>query len=241
MLLTNKHEIEEAILNGKSIAKVIIAENKVIHAKFFSLLKQAQIPLQRVPGEFIKNKYQIETGIAALVEETKILSLDELLALPTKRKFGRILLADHIENPQNLGAMIRTCASFDFDGVILPDRRAAFVSEGVTKSSSGALFQIPIAKTHNLTLAIETLQKKEYWMVGTTLSSATTLNQIDTKRNLVIVMGNEDKGMHQKIAEQCDYLVRIPMSSSMQSLNVSVAFGIIAYELFCMNQNESSI
>lgn len=237
MLISNKHEIEEAIINGKSIAKVIVAENKVLHAKFYLMLKQAQIPLQKVPCEFIRAKYGIETGLVALIEETKILSVDELLALPTKGKFGRILLADHIENPQNLGAMIRTCVSFDFDGVILPDRRAAFISEGVTKSSSGAIFQMPIAKTHNLSLTIEALQKKDYWVVGTALNATLTLLQLDMKRNLVIIMGNEDKGMHQKITEKCDYLVHIPISPSMQSLNVSVAFGIIAHELFQKSQN----
>lgn len=232
MILSNKHEIEEAILNGKSIAKIILAENKVLPAKFYQLIKQTRIPIQKLSGELIKTKYQIETGLLAFVEETNLISIEELLDQSKKHQFGRLLIADHIENPQNIGAMIRTCVSFDFDGVIIPDRRAAFISEGVSKSSSGAIFHIPIAKTHNLTLAIDTLKKQDYWIVGTSLDSTMTIHQVDKKRNLALIMGNEDKGIHAKIAEQCDYMISIPMSTSMQSLNVSVAFGIIAYELF---------
>lgn len=236
MILTNKHEIEEAILQGKSLAKIIVAENKVLPGKFYVLLKQNQIPIQKLPGELIRTKYKIDTGLIAFVEEITLLSLDELLERQTRHSFGRILIADHIENPQNVGAMIRTCAAFEFDGVILPDRRAAFVSEGVSRSSSGAIFQVPIAKTHNLTLAIETLQKKNYWMVGTSLEAKQTIKEIDIKRNIALVLGNEDTGIHQKIAEQCDYMVHIPMSASLQSLNVSVAFGILAYELYLQDR-----
>ncbi len=232
MVLTNKHEIEEAVLQGKSLARMIVAENKVLPGKFYVLLKQHHIPIQKLPGELIRTKYKIDTGMIAFVEEINLLSLEELLDREKKHTYGRILIADHIEDPQNVGAMIRTCAAFDFDGVLLPDRRAAFISEGVSRSSSGAIFQVPIAKTHNLTLAIETLQKKDYWIVGTSPESKQTIQEIDTKRNIALILGNEDKGIHQKLTEKCDYMVHIPMSANLQSLNVSVAFGIFAYELY---------
>jgi 23S rRNA (guanosine2251-2'-O)-methyltransferase len=235
MIITTKHEIEEAILQGKSLARIVIAENKVLPGKFYVLLKQQQIPIQKLPGELLRAKYKVDTGMVAFAEETALLALDELLSRDKKNTYGRLLIADHIENPHNLGAMIRSCAAFDFDGVIVPDRRAAFISEGVSKSSSGAIFQVPIAKTHNLTLAINRLQKNDYWIVGTSLDAEETLQTIDLNRNIALIMGNEDRGIHQKMAEKCDYLIRIKMSSQIQSLNVSVAFGIVAHWLYLHN------
>lgn len=235
MIITTKHEIEEAILQGKSLARIVIAENKVLPGKFYVLLKQQQIPIQKLPGELLRAKYKVDTGMVAFAEETALLALDELLSRDKKNTYGRLLIADHIENPHNLGAMIRSCAAFDFDGVIVPDRRAAFISEGVSKSSSGAIFQVPIAKTHNLTLAIDRLQKNDYWIVGTSPDAKETLKTIDLNRNIALIMGNEDRGIHQKMAEKCDYLIRIKMSSQIQSLNVSVAFGIVAHWLYLHN------
>jgi len=235
MIITTKHEIEEAILQGKSLARIVIAENKVLPGKFYVLLKQQQIPIQKLPGELLRAKYKVDTGMVAFAEETALLALDELLSRDKKNTYGRLLIADHIENPHNLGAMIRSCAAFDFDGVIVPDRRAAFISEGVSKSSSGAIFQVPIAKTHNLTLAIDRLQKNDYWIVGTSPDAKETLGTIDLNRNIALIMGNEDRGIHQKMAEKCDYLIRIKMSSQIQSLNVSVAFGIVAHWLYLHN------
>ena len=235
MIITTKHEIEEAILQGKSLARIVIAENKVLPGKFYVLLKQQQIPIQKLPGELLRAKYKVDTGMVAFAEETALLALDELLSRDKKNTYGRLLIADHIENPHNLGAMIRSCAAFDFDGVIVPDRRAAFISEGVSKSSSGAIFQVPIAKTHNLTLAINRLQKNDYWIVGTSLDAEESLQTIDLNRNIALIMGSEDRGIHQKMAEKCDYLIRIKMSSQIQSLNVSVAFGIVAHWLYLHN------
>jgi 23S rRNA (guanosine2251-2'-O)-methyltransferase len=237
MLISNIHEIEEALKNGKDISKIYISENKFISNDLFILLKNSKIPYYKLPVGVFTKKFNIKSGIAAIVDEIEFLDMDDLIA-NKHNLYSRLLLIDEIEDPQNLGAMIRSSVCFGFDGVIITKRGTASINEGVIKSSAGLIYNQKICKETNLTDAVTYLKEKNYWIVGTSPHADSNIEKIDLKRNIGVVLGNENKGIRKRILDNCDYIVKIPIENVADSLNVSVAFGIFAYELY-KNRNGS--
>jgi len=236
MILNHLNDITESIASGQNVLKVIASESKYLQKEFLNLLKDHQIPLIRYSNMIFRKKYPDARGIVALIEETEILDLDGLLAKLPSQKNIRLLLLDEVGDPQNIGAMIRSCVCFGFHGAILTARNTAPIMEGVIKASSGACFHLPIARVGNLTQGIEELKKHGFWIVGTHTQRGVWLNSFDTDRSIALIMGNEDKGIRPKILNHCDYHVQIPMEKGFDSLNVSVAFGIIAFSLFSFDK-----
>jgi 23S rRNA (guanosine2251-2'-O)-methyltransferase len=232
MILDDTHEIIEFIRSNKPILKIVASEHKRISPELMEHIKNDSIPLLRLSEMAFRKKYSHSRGLVAIIESVETKELDELLDQLDYTIFNRILLVDEVNDPQNIGAMLRSCVCFGFNAAILTDRNTAPISDGVVKSSSGSCFHIPISRVTNLSKCIEALRKKGFWIVGTTPDKGEWFNKIDTERHLAIVMGNEEKGIRQKVLQYCDYRVQIPMEKGFDSLNVSVAFGVIAFSLF---------
>lgn len=168
-------------------------------------------------------------GVTAEVREFQYTGFNDLLK---KKESAFFLVLDHLEDPNNLGAIIRTCAFFSVDGVLLPKNRAVGVTPAVIKTSSGTAAVTPICRVGSLKNAIDQLKKNGFWIVGADASAAKAVYDLDTDDlKLALVVGNEGRGISKSIKDDCDFLVSIPKAGDMDSLNASVAAGIMMYEL----------
>ncbi len=147
----------------------------------------------------------------------------------TKKEDSLVVLLDHLEDPHNFGAIIRTCEAAGVDGIIIPKNRGVSVNPTVIKVSTGAIFHTPIARVTNLVQTMDRLKKEGFWIVGTDMEG-TDYTEIDYKGKIVLVIGNEGKGMSSLVAKNCDFIASIPMRGTTNSLNASVAAGIMIYE-----------
>ena len=173
-------------------------------------------------------------GIVALADEFVYSDLDRLNGIFKGRNgkgFGLLTVADHITDEGNLGSLIRTAAFFGAQGLIIPKDRAAGVTSRVLKRSSGAFTHIPVARVVNLGRALDDLRKNGFWIVGAAGESRESIYLFDFKRDLVIVLGNEQKGLSPAVRKRCHQLVGIPSMGHGESLNVGVAAGVILSEI----------
>ncbi len=167
-------------------------------------------------------------GIAAVVDDYATTPLEKALKKDGPKLF---VMLDSVEDPHNLGAVIRSADAFNASGVIIPTRRSASITPTVVKVSTGAIEHVDIIAVTNLNRAIETLKKANVWVVGTDASAQDGLEAIHVDTDLCVVFGSEGKGMHRLVKENCDYLVKIPMQGHVNSLNVSVACGVILHDI----------
>jgi 23S rRNA (guanosine2251-2'-O)-methyltransferase len=171
-------------------------------------------------------------GIIAVAGEFAYLELEDLIELTVDKQGQRLLIAvDHITDEGNLGALIRTAAFFGAHGIILPKDRSAQVTHFVMKRSAGTYLNIPIARIVNLSRALDMLTDAGFWIVGTAGEGTESIYRFDWKRDIVLVMGSEDKGMSHMTRNKCHQVVGIPSSGNAESLNVSVACGVILSEI----------
>ena len=171
--------------------------------------------------KFVDGNHQ---GIILEIEDYKYCDVDELI-----EDNNIIVMLDHLEDPHNLGAIIRTCEAAGVSGIIIPKDRSVSVNSTVMKVSAGALELVKIAQVTNLSQTVSYLKKQGYWIVGTDMQG-TKYNEIDYSGKTVIVIGNEGKGMSDIITKNCDFIASIPMRGNINSLNASVAAGIIIFE-----------
>jgi 23S rRNA (guanosine2251-2'-O)-methyltransferase len=148
-----------------------------------------------------------------------------------KGVYSLLLILDGVEDPHNLGAIIRTADAAGVDGLIIPERRAAGVSGTVTKVSAGASAHLPIAKVTNISRTLQDMKQQNIWIVGLDERAASTYDTLDFNMDCALVLGAEGKGVHELVRKNCDFLVSIPMLGQVSSLNVSVAAGVVLYEI----------
>ena len=230
MIVSGIHPIKEALQSGKTVAKIIVSEDKNIPDAIYREVRAQKIPIYKIPSEAFKQKYMNETGLIAIIEDIQYVEMEELLT-PPESGFSRILVIDEIEDPQNVGAMIRSSVGFNFNGIILTTRRTVTIGDGTVRASAGTLFLQKLARVGNLSQAMDLMTQRGFWFIGTSVQTNIGIEKVDLQRNIALIMGNEEKGVRQKILEKCDYLVKIPIDPVLNSLNVSVAFGILAYEI----------
>ncbi len=172
-------------------------------------------------------------GVVAIVGSKEYADVDEILAIATsKNEKPFLLLFDEIEDPHNLGALIRTAVCLGAHGGIIPKHNAAPVNATVAKTSAGASAHFPIAKVTNIVAAIEELKEKGVWIVGSDAHAEQRFTEVDYTLPIALVIGNEGKGIRRLVKEYCDFLVKIPMAGSFDSLNASVAGALVMYEVF---------
>lgn len=169
-------------------------------------------------------------GVVAVTSSKQYADLDDVIA--SKRgNHSLIVVLDGVEDPHNLGAVLRTADAAGADGVVIPERRAVGVTGTVAKASAGASEHLPIAKVTNISRSLEELKAKGLWIVGLDERGKQNYDSVDYKMDCALVVGAEGKGVHDLVASKCDFLVSIPMLGKVPSLNVSVAAGVVLYEV----------
>src|SRR6202522_905206 len=169
-------------------------------------------------------------GVVAVTSAKQYSDLDDVGGAK-RGQYSLVVVLDGVEDPHNLGAILRTADAAGADGVVIPERRAAAVTAIVTKTSAGASEHLPIAKVTNIARTLEELKAQNLWMVGLDERGEQSYDSLDYKMDCAIVLGAEGKGLHDLVARKCDFLVSIPMLGKVPSLNVSVAAGVMLYEI----------
>lgn len=230
----------EVLKAGKrSVEQITIAEGA--HSprmrELLELARANGVIVNRVPKNALAKLVEPganHQGVVAVLSAAKYADDYELLESITK-KIGTedpplVVILDGVEDPRNLGAIARTAECVGAHGIFLPERRAVGLTETVAKTAAGALEYVPVAKVTNLTRLLEDLKKRNIWTVGTSAKAKMEHTEWDWRQPSAIVMGSEGKGLHRLVEETCDVLVKIPMFGKIESLNVSVAAGVMLYE-----------
>lgn len=227
LLRNNPYDVSEIILLKKSDSLKNNDIKEIIDTHGIKLSILEKNALDRICNN------QNHQGIAAKVEDFRYSGIKEILEdSADKGENLFLLILDHIEDPQNLGAIIRTADFLGAHGIVIPKDRACEVNPTVIKVSSGAANNIKIAKETNLSQLVDKLKKEDIWIVGADGSSKTALGKQDLSNlNIAVVIGSEGRGLSQKIKEKCDFLLSIPRKGKVDSLNASVAAGIFLYEV----------
>lgn len=235
-ILSGKNPVLEALRSGREMNKVWIAEGvkKAGVAELLQLAREAGIIVQFVP----KNKVDQLTdganhqGIAASVAAYRYADIDEMFESASLRNEDPFfLILDELEDPHNLGSILRTADATGVHGVIIPKRRAVGLTSVVAKTSTGAIEHIPVARVGNLAQTVDDLKKRGVWIAGTDAQGSADYRRMDAKLPLAVIIGSEGKGMSRLLKEKCDFLYHMPMVGKVTSLNASVAAAILMYEV----------
>lgn len=225
----------EALKTDQEISQVIISfgQKGDIIDRITSTAKRNGIKVTQLsPPKFrALEKGQTSQGVIAVISDYEFSSFEEIISKASKRKNPLVLLLDQIQDPHNLGAILRTAECSGVDGVFLTTHNSATINETVEKTSAGAVSHIKVAMANNLNNTIKDLQKAGFWIVGTSLDTDRSYTDVDYNSPIALVMGNEEKGLRRQVAENCDFLVKIPMPGKLQSLNVSVSTGVMLFEI----------
>jgi 23S rRNA (guanosine2251-2'-O)-methyltransferase len=178
-------------------------------------------------------------GVVAQTSSKQYTDVDDMIAAKRGRH-ALIVVLDGVEDPHNLGAILRTADAAGADGVIIPERRAAGITGTVVKASAGASEHLPVAKVMNTARTLEGLKEKNLWIVGLDERGKQSYDSVDYKMDCAVVLGAEGKGLHDLVAKKCDFLVSIPMLGHVPSLNVSVAAGVVFYEVLRQRRGEEA-
>lgn len=228
MLVYGRNVARDLLKKNKKVKKIIIQEN-FDDKELFSLIEKLKLPVE------IKSKHEIDhlcngvhQGIILDIPDYEYKELSDVLNDET---LDFVVLLDHLEDPHNLGAIIRTCEAAGVKTIILPRDRQVQVNATVMKTSVGTLDNIDLVSVSNLVNAIERLKGNGYWIVGTALDNSVDYRSIDYSGKIALVIGNEGKGISELVSKKCDFLAKIPMYGETNSLNASVAAGIMIYEV----------
>lgn len=227
---------------GKNVAKEKLQSNNKINKAYVSKkFKDNEILDQlfkrNIRVNFVNNKVLdskvngLHQGIILDIDEFKTYELNEFLDdLKTNNNYHTLVMLDHLEDPHNFGAIIRTSEALGVEGIIIPNDRSVSITSTVVKTSAGAIENIKIIKVPNLTATLSKLKEKNYWIVGTDMKGQ-NYREIDYNMNVCLVIGNEGKGMSKIVRDNCDFIASIPMTGKINSLNASVSCGIILSQI----------
>jgi 23S rRNA (guanosine2251-2'-O)-methyltransferase len=235
-LIYGVHAVEEAVRAGARRIEYVAAARGRADAKVQRILdacRDAKVPVRFIEREQLDRMAgsgAVHQGVAAVTARTAYVDLEGLL----RDKRGErhfLLLLDGVEDPHNLGALLRSADATGVDGVVIPERRAVGVNATVVKSSAGASEYVPVAKVVNLSRTLDELKEQNVWIVGLDERGEKPYDEMDFTSDVAIVLGAEGAGLHEQIKKRCDFLIRIPMMGKVASLNVSVAGGVVMCEV----------
>jgi 23S rRNA (guanosine2251-2'-O)-methyltransferase len=234
-VLYGLHPVEEAIRSGaRRLDHVSIARERRDDRleKVVQLCKSAGIRVTFDSRDQLTRlaKTDAHQGVLAVVRERQFLGIEDLMASKEEGHYRFFLALDGIEDPHNLGALLRTADGAGVDGVILPERRSAPITGTVAKTSAGASEHVRVARVTNLVRSLEQLKQRHVWVLGLDERGTPDYTDFDYKTDCVLVLGREGAGLHDLVKKTCDHLLRIPMLGQVSSLNVSVAGAVVMYE-----------
>ena len=228
------------LVYGRNVAERIFSDEKLLKkVKKLKIEEKYYLKIKNLLGEFPKSKIKLarkseidnltkdnHQGIIIDMEDYQYTPLNKIL----NREDDKILILDHILDPHNFGAIIRTAVAAGFNAIIIPNDRQVLVNSTVVKTSVGAVFDIDIVLVTNLNNTIKILKDNGFWIYGTVMSGE-DYREVDYNGKVCLIIGNEEKGMSKLVKESCDFLITIPISPKIDSLNASVAAGILIYEV----------
>src|SRR5574344_777205 len=230
-----RNAVIELLENGKDINKIYISNGEKHGSinKIIAMAKERKVLITEVERNKINQMSQTDNnqGVIAIVPPFEYCDIDDILEYAKqKNEAPFILILDGIEDPHNLGSIIRTAETAVVHGIKIPKRRAASVNSTVAKVSAGATEYMKVARVNNINEAIKELKENDVWICGTDMDTKTYHYNQDLKGSIGIVIGSEGYGMSRLVKENCDFLVKIPMKGKITSLNASVSAGIVMYE-----------
>ena len=230
-----KNPVIEAI-NAKKAIKIFLVSN-FNDQKILSLIKNNKIAISMVSHNEMDKMCNggVHQGIDAELKPYQTVSLEEIIAKAKKKEKKIIVMLDGIEDPHNLGAILRSADVFEASGIILPKHNSVSLNATVAKTSAGAINYVPVAVVNNLNQAIKTLKDEGYWIVSTDGSATISYSSIKYDFPVVVVIGSEGKGVSSLVLKNSDYIVKIPQFGHVNSLNASVAAGILLAEVHKSN------
>ena len=227
MLVYGRNVAKELLENNKNVQKIILQDG-FNDKEIKSLIDFRKIPVQYKSKREIDDLANgVHQGIILFIPDYKYKDLDDVLT----GEASFFVLLDHIEDPHNLGAIVRTCEAAGVDAIIMPRDRQVQVNATVMKTSVGTLENVDIVTVSNLNNTISELKKNGFWVVGTALEDSVDYRSIDYSSKIALVIGNENSGMSNLVKKSCDFIAKIPMYGKTNSLNASVAAGIMIYEV----------
>lgn len=233
--VAGRQPVLEALRSGQEINKILVAkgERQGSIREIVAIAREQRIIVQEVERTVLDKLSETVShqGVIAQIADVRYWELEELLAVPKKPDWAPFLvLLDEIQDPHNLGSIIRSIEAMGADGVIIPKRRAVGVTTTVMKSSAGAANYVPICRVGNLTATIDTLKKAGYWIVGADMAGEACYTQ-NLTGPITLVIGGEGPGLSRLVKEKCDFLSSIPMRGQINSLNASVAAALLMFEV----------
>ena len=234
--IEGRNAVLEYLKTGKDINKIYIAKGEKHGSinEIVSRAKERKIVLVEIDRAKLNKMSQTEScqGVIAIVPPFDYCDVDDILNMTNERnEKAFILILDGIEDPHNLGSIIRTAETAGVHGIIIPKRRSALVNSTVQKTSAGATNFMKIARVNNLNETIAYLKEKDIWIYGTDINTDRMYYNEDMTGNVAIVIGSEGFGMERLVKDNCDFLIKIPMKGQITSLNASVSAGIVMYEV----------
>ena len=234
-VLYGLHPVEEAIRSGsRQLDRIILTRERrdARLERLIELCRSAGIRISLEPRDQLTRLAGTDAhqGVLAVVRERRFLGIEDLLAVNEDGQHRFFLALDGIEDPHNLGALLRTADGAGVDGIVLPERRSAPVTATVAKTSAGASEHVRIARVTNLVRSLEQMKKQNVWVIGLDERGSMDYTEFDFKTSCVLVLGREGSGLHDLVKKTCDHLLRIPMAGQVSSLNVSVAGAVVMYE-----------
>lgn len=230
-LVYGKNPVIEGI-NAKKVLKVFLVTN-FNDQKILNLIKENKINCVTVPPSEMERMSEggVHQGVAAELKPYQTVSLEEIIFKARKKEKKIIVMLDNINDPHNLGAILRSADVFETSGIILPKHNSVSLNATVAKTSAGAINYVPVAVVNNLNQAIKTLKDEGYWVVSTDGSATISYSSIKYDFPVVVVIGSEGKGVSSLVLKNSDYVVKIPQFGHVNSLNASVAAGILLAEV----------
>ena len=243
---TGIHAVREALEAGSAFDRIVIAKGR----QDSRVEEIVQLARSRGIAVRFEDRGQLDRlantrdhqGVVAIAAARAPVTLEDIIthANQSKSQRGLIVLLDGVEDPHNLGAIIRTALASGAHGVVIPERRAAGLTDTVARASAGALAHLPVAKVTNLSRAMEDLKQAGYWLVGLDEAADKSYTDVDYTSSTGIVMGGEGGGLHELTRKHCDFVVSLPTSGPVKSLNVSVATGVVLFEALRQRRSAKS-
>ena len=234
--IEGRNPVIEALKSGRPINKILLASNIGRHTAVAQILNLSQA--RGIPVEYVTRRVIDESsttsahqGVIAYAAAKEYISLEDLLTISRERNEPPLYcILDGIEDPQNLGAILRTAEASSIHGVIIRSRRAVGLTAAVAKASAGAIEYVPVARVSNISQTMVTLKRNGVWVVGIDPAGKIDYSQVDFTLPTAIVIGSEGKGLSDLVKKTCDFLASIPMLGKITSLNASIAAALVMYE-----------
>ncbi|MFH1639709.1 MAG: 23S rRNA (guanosine(2251)-2'-O)-methyltransferase RlmB [Chloroflexota bacterium] len=237
-IIAGRNPVIEALRSGRPISKILLARNIERHsviAEIMHLSGERGIPVEHVERNILDRQSMIShhQGVIAFAAAKEYVHLDDLFAVSRERNEPPFyIILDGIEDPQNLGAILRTADATGAHGVVVRSRRAVGLTPVVVKASAGAVEYVPVARVVNIAQAIEVIKKNGIWVTGIDRDGTVDYEKVDFKPGAAIVIGSEGEGLSALVRKRCDMLAAIPMKGKIASLNASIAAAVVMYEVF---------